>query len=102
MQLCTVQYRFCHQCSFWVALANILAVIRFFTATLTISADATPANLHMNKYWELLPGNENLKEPKYTNLDYIKHLVPNVKIIVIFRDPVTRYVSYMIIMIGVK
>lgn len=56
----------------------------------------------MNKYWELLPGNENLKEPKYTNLDYIKHLVPNVKIIVIFRDPVTRYVSYMIIMIGVK
>jgi hypothetical protein len=56
-----------------------------------LSADATPANFHMHTGWNLLPGNDGLTEPRYTNFHYIKHLTPDAKIIVIFRDPVTRF-----------
>ncbi|XP_045177424.2 carbohydrate sulfotransferase 15-like [Mercenaria mercenaria] len=58
-----------------------------------ITADATPANLHIHTGWDLLPGNEGLTEPRYTTFHYIKHLTPNAKIIIIFRDPVTRLFS---------
>ena len=46
-------------------------------------------------YWEHMPGNEGLTEPKYTTLHNIKHLNPKVKIIIILRDPVERYKLYL-------
>ncbi|KAL4232298.1 Carbohydrate sulfotransferase 15 [Mactra antiquata] len=58
-----------------------------------IFGDATPANFHMHINWSELPGNEGLTEPKYTNFNYISHLTPDVKLIVIFRDPVSRLLS---------
>ncbi|KAL4221011.1 Carbohydrate sulfotransferase 15 [Mactra antiquata] len=58
-----------------------------------ITGDATPANLHMHTKWSKLPGNEGLTEPKYTNFHYIKHLTPEAKIIIIFREPVSRMLS---------
>ncbi|KAL4221010.1 hypothetical protein ACF0H5_019273 [Mactra antiquata] len=58
-----------------------------------IFGDATPANFHLHYKWSELPGNEGLTEPKYTNFHYIKHLIPEAKIIVIFRDPVSRLFS---------
>ena len=48
--------------------------------------------MHLNSHWRYLPGNENCDEPKYVILDYIHHFLPRAKIIIIFRDPVERYV----------
>lgn len=48
----------------------------------------------MHSRWELLPGNEGLTEPRYTNFHYIKHITPEAKIIIIFRDPVSRLVWF--------
>ena len=56
------------------------------------SGEASPSNLHLNSHWRFLPGNENLEEPKYVILDYIHHFLPRAKIIIIFRDPVERFV----------
>lgn len=55
-----------------------------------VSADSTPANMHIHRNWQQLPGNEDLMEPKYTNFHYLNHVSPNAKIIIIIRDPVTR------------
>ena len=66
--------------------------LKHFLLNVLLTADATPANFHMHTGWSLLPGNEGLTEPHYTNFHYIKHLTPNAKIIIIFRDPVTRFV----------
>ena len=37
-----------------------------------------------------LIGNHNCFEPRILNSQYIKHLLPNVKVIIIYRDPVDR------------
>ena len=59
--------------------------------SVTISGEGSPSYLYVNDHWRYLPGNEHLDEPKYVILDYIQHLLPKAKIIVIFRDPVERY-----------
>ncbi|XP_053388400.1 carbohydrate sulfotransferase 15-like [Mercenaria mercenaria] len=58
-----------------------------------VTAEASPSTFHMHTNWERLPGNENLNDPRYTNFQYIKHITPNVKIIILFRDPTTRLYS---------
>ncbi|XP_045177068.2 carbohydrate sulfotransferase 15-like [Mercenaria mercenaria] len=58
-----------------------------------VTAEASPSTFHMHTNWERLPGNENLTEPRYTNFHFIKHITPNVKIIILFRDPATRLYS---------
>jgi hypothetical protein len=46
--------------------------------------------------WQHIPQNKGLKEPEYLTPHVIKHVNPNVKLIVILRDPVERY-CYIII-----
>ena len=55
------------------------------------AGEASPSNLHLNNHWRHLPGNENLTEPRYVILDYIHHFLPKAKIIILFRDPIDRY-----------
>ena len=57
---------------------------------ISLSGDGSPSNLDLNEHWPYLPGNEGLKEPKYVHLDYIHHVLPMAKVIVIFRNPVER------------
>ncbi|XP_060593486.1 carbohydrate sulfotransferase 15-like [Ruditapes philippinarum] len=58
-----------------------------------ITVEASPSTLHMQTKWEMLPGNENISEPRYTNFNYIKHITPNAKIIILFRNPTSRLYS---------
>ena len=64
----------------------------FFHDAAQFAGEASPSNLHLNSHWRYLPGNENLDEPKYVILDYIHHFLPRAKMIIIFRDPVDRFV----------
>lgn len=43
-----------------------------------------------NSHWRQLPGNEGCNEPVYTNPHFLRHIVPNVKLIVMMRNPVDR------------
>jgi N-acetylgalactosamine 4-sulfate 6-O-sulfotransferase len=58
-----------------------------------VMGEKSPTNLNVNNHWKELPGNEFLKEPRYVNLDYIHHFLPDVKIIILFRNPVERLYS---------
>lgn len=58
--------------------------------------EGSPSNLHLNTHWRHLPGNENLDEPKYVILDYIHHYIPQARIVVIFRNPVDRWVGIIL------
>ena len=66
----------------------------YFTrfAMFLITGDASPSNIHLNSHWRYLPGNEKNDEPKFVILDYIKHILPKAKIIIVFRDPIERFV----------
>ena len=68
----------------------MLNVTKF--AMFLFTGDASPSNLHLNSHWRYLPGNEKNDEPKYVILDYIKHILPKAKIIIVFRDPIERFV----------
>ncbi|XP_053376826.1 carbohydrate sulfotransferase 15-like [Mercenaria mercenaria] len=46
-----------------------------------------------NKFWRLLPGNERQTEPALTNANYVHRINPNMKIIVLLREPVERLYS---------
>lgn len=58
-----------------------------------ITGEASVSVMWENDDWFHLPENEGQEEPKYTNSDYVRHLLPNVKIIVILRNPVERLFS---------
>ncbi|WAR28040.1 CHSTF-like protein [Mya arenaria] len=58
-----------------------------------ITGEGSPSNLHLNSHWQRLPGNENLTEPRYVILDYIRHFIPDAKLIITFRDPIDRLYS---------
>ncbi|XP_060601280.1 carbohydrate sulfotransferase 15-like [Ruditapes philippinarum] len=58
-----------------------------------IFGDCSASTLWDNDYWTILPEFRNLSEPLYTNADYIHHLNPNAKIIVMLRNPVERLYS---------
>ena len=63
----------------------------FGISVLFISAgEGSPSNMYKNYHWRYLPGNENMDEPKYVILDYIHHVQPQAKVLIIFRDPVDR------------
>ena len=42
--------------------------------------------------WPLIPQNEGLEEPVITTPHLMKHIYPDPKFILIFRNPVDRYV----------
>ena len=41
--------------------------------------------------WQYLPENENCPEPRITNANYVHRLMPNLKVILLLRNPVDRY-----------
>ena len=55
-----------------------------------IEGDGTPMDMSDNSGWPSIPQNNRLTEPKYMTPHMIKHLNPDVKLIVILRDPVER------------
>ncbi|KAK7504790.1 hypothetical protein BaRGS_00003818, partial [Batillaria attramentaria] len=57
--------------------------------------DGSPTTVYENHFWYLYPGNENCSEPRVLTVDYVRHLNPGTKIIVILRNPTSRlYSSY--------
>ena len=40
--------------------------------------------------WKDFPGNENCPEPRITNANYVHRLMPNLKVIMLLRNPVDR------------
>ncbi|XP_070195975.1 uncharacterized protein [Littorina saxatilis] len=60
-----------------------------------VSGEVAEDILWDNHVWPVLPGNERQLEPRYTNADYLHHLDPDVKVIIIVRDPTERlYAEY--------
>ncbi|KAK7504890.1 hypothetical protein BaRGS_00003918 [Batillaria attramentaria] len=61
--------------------------------TSLVVGDASASTLFENKLWYLFPGNGNCSEPRILTVDYIRHLNPGVKTIVILRNPTSRLFS---------
>ncbi|XP_025094186.1 carbohydrate sulfotransferase 15-like [Pomacea canaliculata] len=58
--------------------------------------DCSASTMWDNDVWFILPGNSNCSEPHIIHADYIRHLVPDTKIIVLLREPISRlYSDYM-------
>ncbi|XP_076446973.1 carbohydrate sulfotransferase 15-like [Babylonia areolata] len=60
---------------------------------LSVVMDGSPSTIWQNNMWTTLPGNERCTEPRIITADYIRHLTPNAKIIVILRNPSSRLYS---------
>ncbi|KAK3584641.1 hypothetical protein CHS0354_003928 [Potamilus streckersoni] len=60
-----------------------------------ITGDLSASTLWDNDWWPLIPGNchTRIDEPEVTNVDFLLHLNPNVKVIAILRNPVDRLYS---------
>lgn len=67
-----------------------------------ITGEATPSNLWDNRWWWNYRVNlDDTEPPAVTNADYIHHLMPDLKIIIILRDPVVRlYSDYLYVSKG--
>jgi len=57
-----------------------------------LTGDASPSYLWKLYTWRRLPYNKNLTRPRVQTFDLIKQVMPNVKFIIMLRDPVERYV----------
>ncbi|KAL3846986.1 hypothetical protein ACJMK2_017926 [Sinanodonta woodiana] len=55
-----------------------------------ITGEASVNTAAMNDLWHKLPENSGLKEPRYTNANYVRHLIPRARLIFIMRDPTER------------
>lgn len=58
-----------------------------------ITSDASASTLWDNDFWNRLPGNANQSEPDLLIAHYIHHMTPNIKVIVILRNPIDRLFS---------
>ncbi|KAK3589428.1 hypothetical protein CHS0354_020756 [Potamilus streckersoni] len=58
-----------------------------------ITGEASVSLFWDNPDWYNYPENQHFLEPKYTNPDYIHHLLPDVKLILIVRNPSDRLYS---------
>nr|KAG5703418.1 hypothetical protein BaRGS_022467 [Batillaria attramentaria] len=79
----------------------------FFTgASRTINSSVTDDGYHPlvtgeagtdvfwdNLMWPVLPGNEGQLEPRFTNPDYLYHLNPDLKVIIVLKNPTHRLLS---------
>ena len=54
------------------------------------SGEASVSLFWDNSDWEKFPENRNQSEPLYIIPHYIHHIIPDVKLILMFRDPVER------------
>ena len=59
--------------------------------TLTLPGDASPSYFYDNYHWPEYSGNEGCTEPRVILANHIRHLNPDVRIILIIRHPVKRY-----------
>ncbi|XP_069125565.1 carbohydrate sulfotransferase 15-like [Argopecten irradians] len=64
--------------------------------------EASPSNLWDNRWWWNYEVNRNDTEPPaLTNAHYLRHFLPNLKMIIILRNPVTRlYSDYLYTSLG--
>ncbi|CAI9718645.1 carbohydrate sulfotransferase 15-like [Octopus vulgaris] len=58
-----------------------------------ITSDSSASTLWDNDFWRSFPGNANLDEPELLNAHYIHHFTPDIKIIVLLRNPIERLFS---------
>ncbi|KAK7471387.1 hypothetical protein BaRGS_00035939 [Batillaria attramentaria] len=58
-----------------------------------VIGDGSTSRVWRHDYWFLLPGNENCSEPQILNSEFVRHLNPNVKIIIMVRNPTERLYS---------
>ncbi|KAL4240639.1 hypothetical protein ACF0H5_001430 [Mactra antiquata] len=66
-----------------------------------ITGDGTPMDMWDMSGWVSIPQNTGKKEPTFITPHLIKHLNPNVKLIIILRNPVDRlYSDYFFLKIG--
>ncbi|XP_061192047.1 carbohydrate sulfotransferase 15-like [Saccostrea echinata] len=61
--------------------------------TKLITGDGTPMDMWDFRGWKMIPQNRGLSEPRYLTPHLIKHINPDVKLIVILRNPVDRLYS---------
>ncbi|XP_067656667.1 carbohydrate sulfotransferase 15-like [Haliotis asinina] len=60
-----------------------------------IIGDHSPSTFSDNGHWQEYVGNENCQEPRILNAHYLRYMIPDAKIILTLRDPVSRlYSSY--------
>ena len=59
----------------------------------TVTFDASTTTFWENSDWELSPDNAGLTEPRYINPHYVRHVLPDAKLILILRNPVERLYS---------
>ena len=60
------------------------------SSVLLLPVDATPSYFYDSGEWPLYSGNEGCTEPRVILATHIRHLNPDVRIILIFRHPVRR------------
>lgn len=58
-----------------------------------VTGEASVSVMWENDDWWHLPENVGQDEPLYTNADYMKHFLPNLKVIIILRNPSERLFS---------
>ncbi|KAL8611656.1 hypothetical protein ACOMHN_065134 [Nucella lapillus] len=59
----------------------------------SIFGDATPTYLTENTQWSVFEGNEGCSEPRVIPANFIRHIFPDARIVIILRDPVERLYS---------
>ena len=64
----------------------------FFKITLLQTGEASASILWENDDWFHFKENTGFTEPKYTSADYIRHVIPKVKVIICVRNPTDRYI----------
>ncbi|XP_033746520.1 carbohydrate sulfotransferase 15-like [Pecten maximus] len=67
-----------------------------------ITGEATPSNLWDNRWWwNYMVNKDDTEPPALTNAHYIHHFMPNLKIIIILRNPTSRlYSDYLYVSQG--
>lgn len=77
----------------WLDLIIIMSYIFFYkTSSRFIDlGEASVSVMWENDDWWHLPENIGQDEPLYTNADYMKHFLPDLKVIIILRNPSERY-----------
>lgn len=64
---------------------------RCFEYCFLFAGEASASILWENDDWFHFKENKAFTEPKYTSADYIRHVIPNVKVIICVRNPTDRY-----------
>ena len=65
-------------------------VLREVFCIISTTGEASHAYFTCNYYWMDTPENANYTEPVIIVADLIKHIIPDVRLILILRDPVER------------